>query len=615
MRTDAIFPTVRQRRKQLLALAISAGLGCLLAITPLQPSIAISVADVPNPQQINSTWVTDMASMLSSTTEAELNQMISELEATNGAEIAVVTVPDTRGASSPKAFATELFNTWGIGKEGADNGVLFLISKGDRRNEIETGYSVEGILTDARLGSILDKKVTPQFKAGSFDAGVLAGTEAMIGLLNGETFSPIAQIQEYAGWLFDGIWLAIGAIALGITTFVRRLNKDHSRSIQISPTGREYLQKEDPNKSVNVGKEKGVFMGPFLTWALRGLVGAEVYQAKGLSLSKATGDGKVGQAFNWATADRSKSHKGTQLVTYQLSEGIVKSWWKLLGVGFGISAITRLIFPEQVWIMPVLILLWLTSELWLNTEDTHQKAPIDQRLKQTASQLLCIGLIVLGVLLCLLILFNVLGLLLSASTATALLFSFAGILRLVRSLPNNPTVVCTECETPMQQLSATQVQQHLRKAEQVEIKLGNTQCEGWHCPTCSPQTASKIPRAHLFYRSFYKPDYEECATCQARTVEVYSGTLIQATTYSTGKKRLTKHCHCCEKHTEKESITPKIKASPSRSRSSSSGHHTSDYSSSASSSSDSGSSYSGSSDSGGSFGGGDSGGGGAGSDW
>ncbi len=71
-----------------------------------------------------------------------------------------------------------MFNTWGIGKKGRDNGVLFLVSKGDRRTEIETGDGIEGILPDAKVGNILRKQVTPQFKQGKFEAGILAGTRA-----------------------------------------------------------------------------------------------------------------------------------------------------------------------------------------------------------------------------------------------------------------------------------------------------------------------------------------------------------------------------------------------------------------------------------------------------
>ena len=142
--------------------------------------LALDVKDVPNPRQINGTWVTDMAGLLDEPTEAQLNSVISQLERKNGAEIAVVTVSETAPAASPKQFTTALFKYWGIGKKGKDNGVLFLISKGDRRVEIETGYGVEAILPSAKVSNIIDSQITPRFKKGDFKGGTLAGTKALV---------------------------------------------------------------------------------------------------------------------------------------------------------------------------------------------------------------------------------------------------------------------------------------------------------------------------------------------------------------------------------------------------------------------------------------------------
>lgn len=77
------------------------------------PSYAISVENVPNPRKEYGGWVTDMVDMLSPQAEIQLNQVISQLEKENGAEIAVVTVPTTKPSPTPKAFTTKLFNTWG----------------------------------------------------------------------------------------------------------------------------------------------------------------------------------------------------------------------------------------------------------------------------------------------------------------------------------------------------------------------------------------------------------------------------------------------------------------------------------------------------------------------
>jgi uncharacterized protein len=141
--------------------------------------LALDVQDVPNPRQTNGTWVTDMAGILDEPTEAQLNSVISQLEHQNGTEIAVVTVPETAPAASPKEFTTKLFNYWGIGKKGKDNGRYF-DSKRDRRVEIETGYGVEAILPDAKVGNIISTQITPRFKQGDFKGGTLAGTKALV---------------------------------------------------------------------------------------------------------------------------------------------------------------------------------------------------------------------------------------------------------------------------------------------------------------------------------------------------------------------------------------------------------------------------------------------------
>jgi len=173
---------------------------CLTVLSPLSAQ-ALTVEEVPNPQQRNGTWVTDMADILSQDTERQLNQMISELEIENGTEIAVVTVPETSPAASPKDFTTELFNHWGIGKADEDNGVLFLISIGDRRVEIETGYGIEPILPDAQVGQIIETQITPPFKQGDFDGGTLAGTKALVIHLGDEvqTSDAIQNLQTNRG--------------------------------------------------------------------------------------------------------------------------------------------------------------------------------------------------------------------------------------------------------------------------------------------------------------------------------------------------------------------------------------------------------------------------------
>ena len=185
---------------------ISSSLLCFSAIAFPVTSQAITVQEVPNPRQVNNTWVTDKANILSDSTETQLNQMISDLEAKNGSEIAVVTVPDTKPSATPKAFATELFNFWGIGKKGKNNGVLLLISSGEPRVQIETGSGIQSILPDANTVGIIETEITPRFKQQDFDGGTLAGTKALVNVLQtprvnaqSQTALPLAPIVPSQG--------------------------------------------------------------------------------------------------------------------------------------------------------------------------------------------------------------------------------------------------------------------------------------------------------------------------------------------------------------------------------------------------------------------------------
>ena len=201
--------------------------------------LALDVKDVPNPQAINGTWVTDMAEILDEPTEAQLNSVISQLESQNGTEIAVVTVPETAPSASPKEFTTALFKYWGIGKKGQDNGVLFLISKSDRRVEIETGYGVEAILPDAKVGNIINTQITPRFKQGDFKGGTLAGTKALVVALEAPPGSVAlleepAQDTNFPWWLLGGGGLV--AAVIGTAAYATR-----RRQVFVEPEGRTRL--------------------------------------------------------------------------------------------------------------------------------------------------------------------------------------------------------------------------------------------------------------------------------------------------------------------------------------------------------------------------------------
>jgi uncharacterized membrane protein YgcG len=93
--------------------------------------------------------------------------------------LAVVTVPTTDPAASPKAFATELFNTWGIGKADQDNGLLILVSRDERRVEIETGRGMSSILPDAQVAALIETVMVPRFRQEDYAGGIVQVTQRL----------------------------------------------------------------------------------------------------------------------------------------------------------------------------------------------------------------------------------------------------------------------------------------------------------------------------------------------------------------------------------------------------------------------------------------------------
>ena len=91
-------------------------------------------------------YFNDFAHVVPGDQAQALENFLSEVERRSGVEISVVTVSSVEGADIDRA-AVELFKAWGIGKKGKDNGLLILLSIGDRKDRIEVGYGLEGVVT------------------------------------------------------------------------------------------------------------------------------------------------------------------------------------------------------------------------------------------------------------------------------------------------------------------------------------------------------------------------------------------------------------------------------------------------------------------------------------
>lgn len=126
--------------------------------------------------------VNDYAGAFTQGQWSSLEGILEELARKTGAEIAVVVLPSLDGGEI-NDFATRLYEKWGIGQKGKDNGALLLAALGDRKVRIEVGYGLEGILPDAKTGRILDEAVLPAFRQNRYAEGLTQGAVAIAGVI------------------------------------------------------------------------------------------------------------------------------------------------------------------------------------------------------------------------------------------------------------------------------------------------------------------------------------------------------------------------------------------------------------------------------------------------
>ena len=129
--------------------------------------------------------VNDFARILSPATVSQLESVLISLETTDSTQIVVLTIPSLEGASL-EDVSLKTAEKYKIGQKEFDNGALLLIARDDRKLRIEVGYGLEGTLTDLVSGQIIRNIITPQFRKGNFDQGVIDGVGAMISTVKGE---------------------------------------------------------------------------------------------------------------------------------------------------------------------------------------------------------------------------------------------------------------------------------------------------------------------------------------------------------------------------------------------------------------------------------------------
>lgn len=158
--------------------------------------ILMGAASFPKPT--DKFFVNDFAGVINSEDEEKIYGIGADLYNKTTAQVVVVTV-DTLEGQDIRDYGYRLGREWGVGQAGQNNGVLLILAVQDRQVGIETGYGLEGVLTDLKTGQILDTYAMPYLRQNDYSTAMVQAYGALVNELakyyNVEIDSEIAVEQ------------------------------------------------------------------------------------------------------------------------------------------------------------------------------------------------------------------------------------------------------------------------------------------------------------------------------------------------------------------------------------------------------------------------------------
>jgi uncharacterized protein len=153
-------------------------LTCLLLLPALSVSVRAAGADAQADKELPrlTAPVNDFANVIDAASEAQLDELIRRLQNATGDVMAIATIKTFQPFGDLQSYAVEMFENGGqgIGVKGKDNGILIVVAIDDRQVRVETGYGLEGFITDGFAGET-SRGMTPFFRNGEYGRGLVAG--------------------------------------------------------------------------------------------------------------------------------------------------------------------------------------------------------------------------------------------------------------------------------------------------------------------------------------------------------------------------------------------------------------------------------------------------------
>lgn len=182
------------------------------------------------PKATKEFYVNDFADVISGSDEEKILARGAELANKTTAQVVVITIDDLNGQEAYD-YAADIGNEWGVGDKEKDNGVVILLSVGDRKIEIATGDGIGNVITPAKAGRIIDTYGLEKLSNDDFSGGVTAIFDAVVNeiyIANGlevpEGYTPIDEVEsnETSSGKILVSWIILIVIVIVLSFFMGR---------------------------------------------------------------------------------------------------------------------------------------------------------------------------------------------------------------------------------------------------------------------------------------------------------------------------------------------------------------------------------------------------------
>jgi uncharacterized protein len=130
-------------------------------------------------------YVNDYAGFLAPREVRTLEVLLQTMHTEQNVHMAILTVASLEDQAL-EDVTIKIAQAWGLGTKGEDYGLLLFLTRQDRAVRLEVGMGLEGFLTDAMAGRIVDQIMVPQFRQGLFYKGMHDAIQAVAEVTAGE---------------------------------------------------------------------------------------------------------------------------------------------------------------------------------------------------------------------------------------------------------------------------------------------------------------------------------------------------------------------------------------------------------------------------------------------